>query len=90
MENKKLKDQIDFLKTEKAGIETSLNKMITMYKGIMADMEAKNEERVKFIQIRFKEELQKGIKDKEEEARFVQSEKEILEQHITELNSLIE
>jgi hypothetical protein len=33
---------------------------------------------VKIIQIRYKEELQKSIKDKEEEAKFVQSEKEIL------------
>lgn len=33
---------------------------------------------MKIIQIRYKEELQKSIKDKEEEAKFVQSEKEIL------------
>ena len=52
--------------------------MIAMYKSIIADMEHKNEERVKIMQARFREELQKMIKEKDEEARFVQSEKEVL------------
>lgn len=49
-----------------------------MYKSIIADMEAKNEERIKLIQTKFREEQQRVIKEKEEEARFVQSEKEVL------------
>ena len=49
-----------------------------MYKSIIADMEEKNEERIKVLQVKFREELQKMIKEKEEEARFVQSEKEVL------------
>jgi len=36
-------------------------------------METKNEERIKIMQGKFREELQKAIRDKEEEARFVQS-----------------
>lgn len=73
--NVKLTDQIDYLRKEKSGIESSLNKLIAMYKGIMAEMQKKNEERVKNFQIKFKEELDKVIKDKAEEAKFVQSEK---------------
>ena len=49
-----------------------------MYKSIIVDMEAKNEERIKLIQTKFREEQQRVIKEKEEEARFVQSEKEVL------------
>jgi hypothetical protein len=56
--------------------------MIAMYKSIIADMEEKNEERIKLLQVKFREELQKLIKEKEEEARFVQSEKEVLEGRI--------
>ena len=36
-------------------------------------MEAKNEERIRIIQIKFCEEIQRYIQDKEEEAKFVQS-----------------
>lgn len=41
-------------------------------------MEAKNDERIREIQKKFKEEMQKFIIDKEEEAKYFQSEKEVL------------
>lgn len=50
-----------------------------MYKQIIADMETKNQERIRETQTRFKEEFQKYIQSKEQEAKFYQSEKEILE-----------
>jgi len=50
-----------------------------MYKQIIAEMETKNEERLGQIQKKFNEEVQRFIKDKEQEARFYQSEKEVLE-----------
>lgn len=60
-----------------------------MYKTILAEMEVKNDERIKDIQKKFKEEMQKVIMDKEEEAKYFQSEKEILEETITDLESQI-
>ena len=62
-----------------------MNQIITMYKTILAEMEVKNDERIKDIQKKFKEEMQKIILDKEEEAKYFQSEKEILEETITDL-----
>lgn len=56
-----------------------------MYKTILAEMEVKNDERIKDIQKKFKEEMQKIILDKEEEAKYFQSEKEILEETISDL-----
>lgn len=63
--------------------------MIGVYKQIIADMEAKNEERIRIMQIRFNEEIQRYIKDKEEEAKYIQSEKECLEKHILDLEGQI-
>lgn len=63
--------------------------MITVYKQIIAEMEAKNEERIRIMQVKFNEEIQRYIKDKEEEAKFIQSEKEILEKHILDLEGQI-
>lgn len=53
-----------------------------MYKQIISDMEAKNQERIRITQIRMREEIQRHIKDKEQEAKFIQSEKEIMEKKI--------
>lgn len=53
-----------------------------MYKGIISQMEIKNDERMKDIQKKFKEEVHRLIIDKEEEAKYFQSEKEILEEAI--------
>lgn len=80
-----LNDQVNYLKKERDGISESLNQIITMYKTILAEMEVKNDERIKDIQKKFKEEMQKIILDKEEEAKYFQSEKEILEETITDL-----
>lgn len=63
--------------------------MITVYKQIIAEMEAKNDERIRIMQIKFNEEIQRYIMDKEEEAKFIQSEKEILEKHILDLEGQI-
>ena len=68
-----------YLKKERDGISGSLNEIISMYKGIISEMEGKNEERLKESQKKWTEEIQIFIKDKEEEARYFQSEKELLE-----------
>jgi hypothetical protein len=62
--NKVLHDQVEFLKRERDGIEKSLTKMIEMYKQIIAEMEGKSEERIRIIQLKFKEEIQKNIREK--------------------------
>ncbi len=62
-----------YLKKERDGISESLNQIIAMYKAILAEMEVKNDERIRDIQKKFKEEMQKVIFDKEEEAKFFQS-----------------
>lgn len=62
--NKILQDQVEFLKRERDGIEKSLTKMIEMYKQIISQMEAKNEERIRIIQVKFCEEIQRYLKDK--------------------------
>ena len=49
-----------------------------MYKGIIEDMEKKNDERIANLQAKFKEDIQIAIREKGEEAKYVQSEKEIL------------
>ncbi len=50
-------------------------------------MEIKNDERMKDIQKKFKEEVHRLIIDKEEEAKYFQSEKEILEEAIEQLQN---
>lgn len=42
------------------------------------------------MQIKFKDELQKIIKEKEEEARYVQSEKQLFEERIAALQKVVE
>lgn len=63
---------------EKNVIVTSLNQQIVVYKKIIKEMETKNEERIRELQKKFKDELNKIIASKEEEVKFVQSEKELL------------
>ena len=58
-----------------------------MYKGIIADMESKSDERLKESQKKWTEEIQKYIRDKEEEARYFQSERELLEERIEALEA---
>ena len=45
-------------------------------------MEAKNEDRLKESQKKWNQEIKQFIKDKEEEARYFQSERELLEERI--------
>lgn len=71
------------------GIEVSLNSQIQMYKRLHQEGEARNEARIKDIQNNFKEELRVLIEEKEEEAKYAQSEKELLEGRIEELESII-
>ena len=42
------------------------------------------------MQVKFREELQKIIKEKEEEARYVQSEKQLYEERIAALQKILE
>lgn len=58
-----------------------------MYKKMLNENEVKNEQRLKDIQRNFNEEMQKVIYSKEEEAKFAQSEKELLEGRIAELEN---
>lgn len=58
-----------------------------MYKKMLNENEAKHEQRLKDIQRTFNEEIQKIIFSKEEEAKFAQSEKELLEGRISELET---
>lgn len=46
-QNQILTDQVVYLKKERDGISASLNEIITMYKGIIAEMEAKSDDRIK-------------------------------------------
>lgn len=58
-----------------------------MYKGIIAQMESKNDQLLKESQRKSNAEIQRYIKDKEEEARYFQSERELLEERIEALES---
>ena len=53
-QNEILSEQVDFLKRERDGISGSLNEIIAMYKGIIAEMEAKNDNHIKHIQQQFR------------------------------------
>lgn len=58
-----------------------------MYKKMLGENEIKHEQRLKDIQRSFSEEIQKIILSKEEEAKYAQSEKELLEGRISELEN---
>jgi len=68
-------DKLKYMEEEKNVIINSLNQQIAVYKKIIKEMESKNEERIKDLQRRFKEELSRIIISKEEEVKFIQSEK---------------
>lgn len=70
---------------ERDGIEKTLTQQIAMYKRMLADNDAKHEKRIQDVQESFNEEMQKLIVVKEEEAKYAQSEKEMLEGRIEEL-----
>lgn len=52
---------------------------------MLNENEIKQEQRIREIQKTFNEEMQRFILSKEEEAKFTQSEKELLENRIAEL-----
>jgi hypothetical protein len=81
--NSLLKDRLSQIQEERDGIEQTLTQQITMYKKMLHDNEVKNEQRLKDTQRNFNEEMQKVIYSKEEEAKFAQSEKELLEGRIS-------
>ena len=58
-----------------------------MYKKMLTEMEHKNEERVRDIQRKFREDIHRYVRDKEEEAKYFQSEREIFEDRISELEN---
>lgn len=60
-----------------------------MYKRILAEAEAAHEKTLLALQAAFSEEMQRLILLKEQEAKFVQSEKELLENRILELEQVI-
>jgi hypothetical protein len=64
-----------------------LTQQILMYKKMLNENEIKHEQRLKDLQRTFNEEMQKIIYSKEEEAKFAQSEKELLEGRIAELEN---
>lgn len=73
------------MQEERDGIEQTLTQQISMYKKMLNENEVKHEQRLKDIQKGFNEEIQKIIISKEEEAKYAQSEKELLEGRINEL-----
>lgn len=89
-QNQMLTEQIAYLKKERDGISASLNDIIDMYKGIIAQMEAKNDQLIKQSQRKTNSEIQRYIKDKEEEARYFQSERELLEERIESLEGQVQ
>jgi hypothetical protein len=87
--NNFLKDKLKHLQEEKEGIEQTLTQQIAMYKRMISEMETTHEKRIRALQTFFNEEIQKIILIKEEEAKYVQSEKELLENRIYELEEVI-
>lgn len=85
--NSILKDRLAQIIQERDGIEETLTKQVLMYKKMLNENEAKHEQRIKDIQKGFNEEMQKIIASKEEEAKYAQSEKELLEERIEELEA---
>lgn len=60
-----------------------------MYKKLLAESESNYEVRMKNMQISFTEKMEQLLKDKEEEAKYAQSEKEALEDEIDRLKKII-
>ena len=85
-----LEDKVNKITQERDGIEESLNTQIQMYKKLLAESEAKYEVRMKNMQLSFTEKMDQLLKDKEEEAKYAQSEKEALEDEIERLRKIIE
>ena len=87
--NQILRDKIRHLQSEKEGIQKSLNEQIAMYKRMMGELEEQMQQRVKDLQDIFNDEIKKIIQDKEEEAKYVQSEKQMLENRIFQVENIV-
>ena len=66
-------------------MEQALSQQITMYKRLLSETEAAHEKSLMSLQTAFSDEMQRVIAMKEEEAKFVQCEIELLENRILEL-----
>jgi hypothetical protein len=82
-----MKERLLQVELERDGIERSLSQQIAMYKKMLHDSELNHEARLKEIQKRFNSEMSVLIQQKEEEAKYSQAEKEILEGKIAELEA---
>lgn len=60
-----------------------------MYKKLLAECETKNEIRIREIQSSFKLEIKRLLDEKEEDAKYAQSQKELLENRIEELEAIL-
>ena len=80
-----MKERLLQTEQERDGIQISLSQQINMYKKMYNESEIKHEARLKEIQKRFCTEISMLISQKEEEAKYSQSEKELLEERIAEL-----
>ncbi len=60
-----------------------------MYKRMIGEMEGTHEKRIRNLQGIFNDQINKIIQAKEEEAKYVQSEKELLENRIYQLEEVI-
>ena len=56
-----------------------------MYKKLLLESEMKNESRLRDIQNGFKIQIKRLLDEKEQDAKYAQSEKELLENRIAEL-----
>ncbi len=56
-----------------------------MYKKLLLESEMKNEARIRDIQSGFKIQIKRLLEEKEQDAKYAQSEKELLENRIAEL-----
>lgn len=56
-----------------------------MYKKLLLESEMKNEARIRDIQSGFKIQIKRLLEEKEQDAKYAQSQKELLENRIAEL-----
>lgn len=61
-----------------------------MYKKLLLESEMKNQARLRDIQNGFKIEIKKLLDEKEQDAKYAQSEKELLENRIAEIEEVLE
>lgn len=60
-----------------------------MYKKLLLESEMKNEARIRDIQNGFKIQIKRLLDEKEQDAKYAQSQKELLENRIAELEQIL-